>query len=271
MDVTLQSVEWNKGPDGSLDTPSHRGGQFSSMVQIISITPNNNGASSTLDNSSHSQRFLQDRANRKGISLHAVGNRFRIDLAEFIANEEEKFMERRNHALKYHRDGRSSLIGLGTGTSQTGTSTVVAGIHADADTLLKSFSKSGSFDFSDEMLEIVKENKCNNVGIPLFPCYILTSTMPRAIQTATWDNLPFEMNHVSNLNPIDKGDFTGLEMEEISELEANCFFYRQISAFLLFLLLCIILFDTVYCLIVTDDDFSRQTSAFFYIIFLCID
>ena len=44
MDVTLQSVEWNKGPNGSLDTPSHRGGQFSSMVQI-SNTPNNNGAS----------------------------------------------------------------------------------------------------------------------------------------------------------------------------------------------------------------------------------
>jgi hypothetical protein len=271
MDVTLQSVEWNKGPDGSLDTPSHRGGQFSSMVQIISITPNNNGASSTLDNSSHSQRFLQDRANRKGISLHAVGNRFRIDLAEFIANEGEKFMERRNHALKYHRDGRSSLIGLGTGTSHTDTSTVVAGIHADADTLLKSFSKSGSFDFSDEMLGTVKENKCNNVGIPLFPCYILTSTMPWAITTATWDILPVEMSHVSNLNPIDKGAFAGLEMEEISELEANCFFYRQISAFLLFLLLCIILFDTVYCLILTDDDFSRQTSAFFYIIFLCID
>ena len=63
------------------------------------------------------------------------------------------------------------------------------------------------------------------------------------------------MSHVSNLNPIDKGAFAGLEMEEISELEANCFFYRQISAFLLFLLLCIILFDTVYCLILTDVDF----------------
>jgi len=99
MDVTLQSVEWNKGPDGSLDTPSHREGQFSSMVQIIPITPNNNGASSTLDNSSHSQRFLQDRANRKGISLHAVGNRFRIDLAEFIANEGEKFTDPRSFRL----------------------------------------------------------------------------------------------------------------------------------------------------------------------------
>jgi hypothetical protein len=95
------------------------------------------------------------------------------------------------------------------------------------------------------MLGTVKEIKCNNVGIPLFPCYILTSTMPWAITTATWDILPVEMSHVSNLNPIDKGAFAGLEMEEISELEANCFFYRQISAFLLFLLLCIILFDTV--------------------------
>ena len=210
MDVSLHNVRWNKGSNGSLDTTTHRGGQFSSMARITS--PLDHEEASGFDSSSHSQRFIQDRAYKRGTSLDSVGDRFRMALANFIANEGENFMERR----------KTSLKGLGTGTSQTGTSTLVAGIAADADTILKSFTKSGSFDFSDGVKEIMIGDN-TSLAIPQFPCYILTSTMPRAIQTATWDNLPFQMHHVSNLNPIDKGDFTGLEMQEISEFETDWF------------------------------------------------
>ena len=39
--------------------------------------------------------------------------------------------------------------------------------------------------------------------------------MPRAVQTATWENLPFPIAEMPNLNPLDKGDFTGMELDEI--------------------------------------------------------
>ena len=82
MDVSLHNVRWNKGSDGTLDTTTHRGGQFSSMARITSL---GHEEASGFDSSSHSQRFIQDRANKRGISLDSVGNRFRLALAEFIA------------------------------------------------------------------------------------------------------------------------------------------------------------------------------------------
>ena len=163
-----------------------------------------------LDASIHSQysSVTRDRVRTaRGKNLDDKGGLFREALAEFLAREGEKFMERRNHALK----------GLTTGTSITGSSTVITGIDADADELSKTFSRPFSFDASDETLE-----GKDGGGIPSFPCHILTSTIPRAIQTVTWDHLPFEMyhvtNHVSNLNPVDQGDFAGMEMAEIMEV-----------------------------------------------------
>jgi hypothetical protein len=218
LDLSLGSIQL-RGDQGPLESSSHQGGLFNSITRGHSHL-------SSLDVSSHSQILVQERANRKGTSLNAVGDRFRVALAKFIALEGEKFMERRRHALK-ESSFKDSLQRLRTGTSLTGTSTLVAGIHADADTLLKSLSKSKSLDFEDDDLDIIHASVDDSVGIPLFPCYILTSTMPRAIQTATWDNLPFEMNHVSNLNPIDKGDFTGLEMDEIAEFHPD--WYNELS------------------------------------------
>ncbi|KAL7535292.1 hypothetical protein ACHAXR_006399, partial [Thalassiosira sp. AJA248-18] len=48
-----------------------------------------------------------------------------------------------------------------------------------------------------------------------FPCHILSSTMPRARQTVEWKDKPYEVEMLSNLNPLDKGDFTGQELEEL--------------------------------------------------------
>ena len=40
--------------------------------------------------------------------------------------------------------------------------------------------------------------------------------MPRAADTVNWEN--FTANQKSNLNPLDKGDFAGMELDEIKKL-----------------------------------------------------
>merc|ERR1711862_304095 len=48
---------------------------------------------------------------------------------------------------------------------------------------------------------------------------IMSSTMPRALETATWNELELPMDVLSNLNPLDKGDFSGKELSEIEKLD----------------------------------------------------
>lgn len=61
-----------------------------------------------------------------------------------------------------------------------------------------------------------------------FPLQVYTSTMPRATETVNWD-LPYDLDleELSNLNPLDKGDFAGKELEEIHEI--NPIFYRKLE------------------------------------------
>ena len=60
-----------------------------------------------------------------------------------------------------------------------------------------------------------------------FPLQIYTSTMPRASETIRWDT-PFDLDveEVSNLNPLDKGDFAGKELGDIRTLSPS--FYQQL-------------------------------------------
>jgi Histidine phosphatase superfamily (branch 1) len=46
---------------------------------------------------------------------------------------------------------------------------------------------------------------------------VMSSTMPRAIETASWDRHPFPVKDVTNLNPLDMGDLTGLDLSTIRE------------------------------------------------------
>jgi broad specificity phosphatase PhoE len=41
--------------------------------------------------------------------------------------------------------------------------------------------------------------------------------MPRAVETATWRHMPFPVKDVSNLNPLDMGDFSGMDLETIRQ------------------------------------------------------
>lgn len=60
---------------------------------------------------------------------------------------------------------------------------------------------------------------------PSFPLQIYTSTMPRAIQTAAWDDVcaAHAMEELTNLNPLDKGDFNGKELDEIQATDPKFF------------------------------------------------
>ncbi len=48
------------------------------------------------------------------------------------------------------------------------------------------------------------------------PCKIMSSTMPRAYETAYFVDGTYRVEQFSNLNPLDKGDFSGLELEDIA-------------------------------------------------------
>lgn len=63
-------------------------------------------------------------------------------------------------------------------------------------------------------------------SIPQFPCLVMSSTMPRALQTASW-RLEFPIKDVSNLNPLDMGDFAGMDLEDIKEQHPE--WYKQLE------------------------------------------
>lgn len=62
-----------------------------------------------------------------------------------------------------------------------------------------------------------------------FPCFVMTSTMPRAIQTIISPDgectLPLlaPVRQVSALNPMDKGDFSGMDLDECREEDPEWF------------------------------------------------
>jgi predicted kinase len=54
-----------------------------------------------------------------------------------------------------------------------------------------------------------------------FPTTVFTSTMPRAVQTCQWAKEFDCVEQLSNLNPLDKGDFMGLELDQIQEIDPD--------------------------------------------------
>ena len=57
---------------------------------------------------------------------------------------------------------------------------------------------------------------------------VYTSTMPRATETVQWDLAhTLDLEELSNLNPLDKGDFSGKELEAIRRSDPS--FYRKLE------------------------------------------
>ena len=131
----------------------------------------------------------------RGDSLGTTGKKFSDALYEFVRAEGLNFLSR-----------RASVMDMAhTGTSMTG----LAGLT------VVGTSDGGQRDAS-------------------FPLKVYTSTMPRAAETVSWEDHDVAIDDLSNLNPLDKGDFVGKELEEIkvidpawySKLERNAYITR---------------------------------------------
>jgi len=117
------------------------------------------------------------------------GMHFRHMLEKFITAEGTAFAKKSEDALK---------MAFAPQSRRTGTS--ISGLAVG--------DVSWVLDTSDEDEE----------GLP-FNCHVMSSTMPRAVETASWESLPFRIDELPNLNPLDKGDFSGMELEGIRELD----------------------------------------------------
>lgn len=128
-------------------------------------------------------------------TLCPAGRKFSEALYSFVCKEGTAFLKRRASTMDMKH----------TGTSMTGL--------APSPYNFQSMSRTSFVDGT-------------NVGAQGgFPLKILTSTMPRAAQTIMWEHVEeeFYRDEVSNLNPIDKGDFAGKELEEIRTLSPEWF------------------------------------------------
>lgn len=124
------------------------------------------------------------RKSLRGDSLGHNGKRFREALLDFCYDEAHSFMFKRSSVHDM----------MYTGTSISG------------------LAKANSFD--PQSFDVSRDP---------FPMRILTSTMPRAVDTVNWEEYNFSVNELSSLNPLDKGDFAGLELDEIQETHTEWF------------------------------------------------
>ena len=121
------------------------------------------------------------------------GLRFRDALCDFIEQEGIEFMNRKNLNVIHPRN-------MDTGTS-------ISGLYEERDRL--------------------NSNESSDSAPTAFPCLVLSSTMPRAVETATWTKHPFPVKDVSNLNPLDMGDFAGMDLAGIREQHPE--WYEQLK------------------------------------------
>lgn len=156
-----------------------------------------------------------DRANMncsmsRSENLGRQGKAFRDALFGYMKVECLDFIRRRQKA--------SFSPDLNTGTSISGMMNRGFGSHVD----LTSLSSQHEHNEEDEYVGL------DGVTPLPFPCHILSSTMPRARQTVEWDNMPYPVEMLSNLNPLDKGDFTGEELEDLALKHPD--WYNQLVA-----------------------------------------
>jgi broad specificity phosphatase PhoE len=155
----------------------------------------------------------------KSARLGERGLKFRDKLSEFIEKEGIEFMHRRNDTVIH--------------PSKMDTGTSIAGLYEERDHAFEhSISRSKTSSRATPPWEKEKPPKpapsssddaslsnssSGSSNIPSFPCLVLSSTMPRAIETATWQQNTFPVKDVSNLNPLDMGDFAGMDLATIQK------------------------------------------------------
>lgn len=133
------------------------------------------------------------RKNMRGDSLGPNGIKFREGLLDFCYEEAHSFMFK-----------RASVRDMAfTGTSVSG--------------LASPNSYPSSYDGYGGAPSAELDDANASCRDP-FPMRILTSTMPRAADTVNWEEYPFSNEGLSSLNPLDKGDYAGMELNEIKEV-----------------------------------------------------
>ncbi|KAG7370178.1 bifunctional 6-phosphofructo-2-kinase [Nitzschia inconspicua] len=145
---------------------------------------------------------------RKSDRLGERGRKFRDALYEFIEKEGLEFMNRRNDTFIHPTK-------MDTGTS-------ISGLHETRDHTFDYTVKSRNSDNRANAQPLsIDDSSSSSSGTsntaPSFPCLVLSSTMPRAIETATWKQNTLLVKDVSNLNPLDMGDFTGMDLYTIQK------------------------------------------------------
>ena len=116
------------------------------------------------------------------------GLKFRSALCDYIEKEGIEFMNRKNTNVAH--------------PSKMDTGTSISGLYEERDRAFESESQEP------------------------FPCLVMSSTMPRAVETATWRH-HFHVKDVSNLNPLDMGDFAGMDLAGIREKHPE--WYEQLK------------------------------------------
>lgn len=140
----------------------------------------------------HNMSNRNKRKSLRGDTLGPTGQQFREDLLAFCAEESYDFMARRASVRDMAHTG-TSMSGLAPGPS--------------------SQFQQPQHDPDDDYVIGHRESVTNREP---FPLRIYTSTMPRAADTVNWDD--FAVNQKSNLNPLDKGDYAGMELDEVQKL-----------------------------------------------------
>lgn len=144
----------------------------------------------TLSRKTAAERKGASTKRMRGDRLGERGWRFRDALCDFVEKEGIEFMNRKKVTVIHPRE-------MDTGTSISG--------------LLPP--------------DYPHRSSSSSTSLP-FPCFVMSSTMPRALETASW-RIPFPVKDVSNLNPLDTGDFAGMDLEGIRELHPE--WYQQLE------------------------------------------
>lgn len=137
----------------------------------------------------------------RGDKLGPNGLRFRNDLLHFFSSECRQFATK-----------RASVRDMAhTGTSISGLCPAPNIIFGSS----KSFDEVREIDPSDDVDGLPN---CNSQE--QFALHVVTSTMRRAADTVSWEDAPFPIDQMSNLNPLDKGDYAGKEISKLVSLHS---------------------------------------------------
>lgn len=155
-----------------------------------------------------------------GDRLGERGLRFRDALCDFIEKEGIDFMNRQNKNFIH--------------PSKMDTGTSISGLYEERDHTFEHASSKArkrqkkNDDNTDPTFEIEPSSDNESTdSTPSFPCLVMSSTMPRGVETATWPKHPFYVKDVSNLNPLDLGDFAGMDLATIREKHPE--WYQQLK------------------------------------------